>query len=119
MVRIRREEQEDHAIVEDITRKSFYNLYVPGCFEHYLVHIMRDHPDFVPELDFVIELDGQVVGNIMYTRARLVDEAGGEQEILTFGPVCIDVYKRQQAIGPPELRRGYRPVRESPLEPAG
>lgn len=98
MVRIRREEQEDHAIVEDITRKSFYNLYVPGCFEHYLVHIMRDHPDFVPELDFVIELDGQVVGNIMYTRARLVDEAGGEKEILTFGPVCI---------APEHQRKGY------------
>lgn len=59
---------------------------------------MRDHPDFVPELDFVIELDGQVVGNIMYTRARLVDEAGGEKEILTFGPVCI---------APEHQRKGY------------
>lgn len=64
-------------------------MYVPGCVEHYLVHIMRQHKDFLPELDFVVEVDGQVVGNIMYTKARLVDESGEEKEILTFGPVCI------------------------------
>ncbi len=98
MIRIRHEAPEDYAMVEDITRKAFYNLYVPGCFEHYLVHIMRSHPDFIPELDFVIELDGQIVGNIMYTKARLVDESGQEKPILTFGPVCI---------APEYQRKGY------------
>lgn len=68
---------------------SFYNLYVPGCVEHYLVHIMREHEDFLPELDFVMEVDGHIVGNIMYTKAKLKDEAGQEKEILTFGPLCI------------------------------
>ena len=89
MIQIRNEKETDYKKVEEITRKAFYNLYVPGCTEHYLVHIMRQHKDFVPELDFVIELDGDVIGNIMYTKARLVDEAGEEKEILTFGPVCI------------------------------
>ena len=56
MLTIRNETQADRQIVEDITRRAFYNLYVPGCGEHYLVHIMRDHPDFIPELDFVAEL---------------------------------------------------------------
>ena len=88
-VKIRNEKETDYKRVEEITRKAFYNLYVPGCTEHYLVHIMRDHEDFIPELDFVVELDGQVIGNIMYTKARLVDEAGEEKEIVTFGPVCI------------------------------
>ena len=50
---------------------------------------MRRHEDFIPELDFVAELDGQVIGNIMYTKAKLVDEAGTEKVILTFGPVSI------------------------------
>ena len=89
LITIRNETEKDYQTVEDITRKAFYNLYVPGCFEHYLVHIMRGHKDFIPELDFVIELDGQVIGNIMYTRSRLVDENGEEKNILTFGPVCI------------------------------
>ena len=89
MIVIRNETEKDYKTVEEITRKAFYNIYVPGCMEHYLVHIMRDHEDFIKELDFVIELDGKVIGNIMYTKAKLVDEAGEEKEILTFGPVSI------------------------------
>ena len=89
MIRIRNEEESDYETVEKITRQAFWNLYVPGCNEHYLVHVMRSHEDFLPELDLVIEVDGQVIGNIMYTKAKLVDESGNEKEILTFGPVCI------------------------------
>ncbi len=89
MLNIRNEKETDYKIVEDITRKAFYNVYVPGCMEHYLVHIMREHEDFISELDFVIELDGEIVGNIMYTKAKLTDEKGIEKEILTFGPVSV------------------------------
>ena len=86
---IRNEEPRDHEAVEALTRRAFYNLYVPGCVEHYLVHIMRQHEDFIPELDFVLEEDGRIIGNIMYTKAKLVNEAGREKEILTFGPICV------------------------------
>ena len=89
MFQIRNEKESDYQIVEEITRKAFYNVYAPGCMEHYLVHIMRQHADFIPELDFVAELNGNVIGNIMYTKAKLTDEAGLEKEILTFGPVSI------------------------------
>ena len=98
MIKIRNERETDYKTVEDITRKAFYNLYIPGCAEHYLVHIMRGHEDFIAELDFVIELDGQVIGNIMYTKAKLIDEAGTKKETLTFGPVCI---------APEHQRKGY------------
>lgn len=97
-VTIRQEERADYHRVEEITRKAFWNLYVPGCTEHYLAHILRDHPDFLPELDLVIELDRQIIGSIMYTRTRLVDEAGMEKPSLTFGPVSIL---------PEYQRRGY------------
>ena len=89
MLNIRNERESDYKNVEDITRKAFYNVYVPGCMEHYLVHIMRGHEDFIPELDFVIEVDGQTVGNIMYTKSKLTDKGGTEKEIVTFGPVSI------------------------------
>lgn len=98
MLNIRNEEQGDYEIVENMTRDAFYNLYVPGCVEHYLVHTMRDHPDFIRELDFVLELDGQVIGYIMYTKATLTDEAGNVKDIVTFGPLCIE---------PRHQRRGY------------
>lgn len=95
---IRNERKEDYRAVEEMTREAFYNLYVPGCSEHYLVHIMRDHPDFIPELDFVLEVDGQLAGNIMYTRAKLVDDQGNVKNILTFGPLTV---------APRHQRRGY------------
>lgn len=89
MIKIRNEEEADYERVEEITRKAFWNVYFPGCVEHYLVHVMRSHEDFLPELDLVIEVDDQIIGNIMYTKAKLVDESRKEKEILTFGPVCI------------------------------
>jgi predicted N-acetyltransferase YhbS len=89
MLYIRNEKETDYKLVEDITRKAFYNMYIPGCIEHYLVHIMRGHEDFIPELDFVLELDGKVIGNIMYTKAELTDEEGSKKEIVTFGPVSV------------------------------
>lgn len=89
LIKIRNETEKDYKIVEEITRKAFYNIYVPGCVEHYLVHIMRQHKDFIPELDFVMELDGRVIGNIMYTKARLAGEDGMEKKILTFGPISV------------------------------
>ncbi len=98
-IRIRNEAETDYARVEEITRKAFYNIYMPGCVEHYLVHIMRSHPDFVPELDLVMEVDDQVIGNIMYTKAKLVDESGQEKEILTFGPVCIMLEYQRMGYG--------------------
>ena len=70
MINIRNERKADYERVEEITRKAFYNRYIPGCVEHYLVHIMRQHEDFIPELDFVLELDGKIIGNIMYTKAK-------------------------------------------------
>ena len=95
---IRNERESDYNEVERITREAFYNLYIPGCMEHYLVRVMRGHEDFVPELDLVLELDGQVIGNIMYTKAALTDETGTKKEILTIGPVSI---------APEFQRKGY------------
>lgn len=98
MINIRNETPKDYEIVEKITRKAFYNMYIPGCVEHYLVHIMRDHEDFIKELDFVIEVDDKIIGNIMYTKAKLVDENNNQKDILTFGPISIL---------PEYQRRGY------------
>ena len=86
---IRNENEQDYRVVETITREAFWNLNVPGCDEHYLAHVLREHEDFIPELDLVVELDGQVIGNVMYTKSKLIDEAGEEKQILTFGPISI------------------------------
>ena len=95
---IRPEQPSDYRQVETIHRNAFWNLYVPGADEHYLAHIIRNHADFVPELDLVLERNAQVIGNI-YTKAKLVDENGNEKTILTFGPVAIDPAFQRQSFG--------------------
>jgi len=98
----------DYNTVENLTREAFYNLYVPGCVEHYLVHIMRKHEDFVPELDFVIELNGSVIGNIMYTKAKLADENGNKKDILTFGPICIKPKYQRMGYGKMLMEHSFK-----------
>ena len=86
---IRLETETDYRVVENINREAFWNLSVPGANEHYLAHVMRNHADFIPELDFIIEVDGQVIASIMYTKSKLIDEFGTEKIILSFGPICV------------------------------
>ena len=93
---IRLETEEDYRAVENLTREAFWNVYKPGADEHYFVHKMRLHDDFIPELAFVLEKDGEIIGSIMYTKAWLVGENGERKEILSFGPICVDPkYQRQ------------------------
>lgn len=107
-VEIRNETEKDFREVEELTREAFWNLYVPGCNEHYLAHVMRSHPDFVRELDFVAVLGGKIVGNIMYTKARLFDESGRETEILGFGPLSVLPEFQGKGIGSALVRHTVR-----------
>ena len=67
---VRNEEPKDHRRTEEVAREAFWNLYFPGAAEHYVVHKMRSHPDFIQELAFVIEVDGTVEGAIFYTHSK-------------------------------------------------
>ena len=109
---IRNERTDDYKTVEEITRKAFYNIYVPGCVEHYLVHTMREHEDFIPVLAFVLELDGRVIGNIMYTKAKLTDENGHVKEIVTFGPVSILPDDQRMGYGKMLMEHSFEKARE-------
>ncbi len=95
---IRLETEKDYRTVEELTREAFWNYYVPGCTEHYLCHTMRNHKDFIKELDYVIEVDGKIIGSVMYTKGKLTDENGEEKEVISFGPLCVH---------PDYQRKGY------------
>lgn len=96
---IRNEEQKDYRAVEELTREAFWNIYEPGCTEHYMVHMMRSHPDFVPELDLVAELDGKIIGSIVYAKSKLADDEGNIKDTLTFGPISIALEYQRKGIG--------------------
>ena len=95
---IRPENKEEYREVENLVRESFWNIYCPGCREHYVLKMLRDDPDFVRELDFVMEKDGKLIGQNIFVRAKISADDGRDIPILTMGPICIT----------PELkRRGY------------
>jgi len=92
------EKKEENREVENLVRESFWNVYRPGCLEHYVIHVLRDDPAFVKELDFVMEKDGRLIGQNMFMRTVIESDDGREIPVLTMGPICIT----------PELKRkGY------------
>ncbi|MDD4689451.1 MAG: N-acetyltransferase [Eubacteriales bacterium] len=95
---IRPETPKDHREVENLVRESFWNVYRPGCYEHYLIHVLRDKNEFVKELGFVMEQDGKIIGQNAFTKAEIKADDGRIIPVLTMGPICIT----------PELKRkGY------------
>ena len=95
-ITIRRETEKDYRVVEELVRESFWNVYRPGCYEHYVLHQLRDDPAFVPELDLVMEKDGQLIGQNMFMRAQIQADDGRRIPIWCMGPICIvPEYKRQ------------------------
>ena len=93
---IRLERKEEYREVENLVRESFWNVYRPGCLEHYVLNQLRNDPDFVPELDFVMEKNGVLIGQNIFMRAVIKSDDGRDIPIMTMGPVCIaPEYKRQ------------------------
>ena len=97
--RIRLEKIEERREVENLVREAFWNVYRPGCLEHYVLHCLREDPAFVPELDFVMEKDGRLIGQNIFMRAVINSDDGREIPIMTMGPICICPELKRQGYG--------------------
>lgn len=86
---LRNEQPKDYRIVEELTREAFWNHHVPGCDEHYLLHTMRNANSFIKELDMVAEVGRKIVGNIVYTKAAIIDDDDKSHEVILFGPLSV------------------------------
>lgn len=98
-INIRNEEPKDYRRVEEVAREAFWNLYFPGGHEHYVVHKMRSHPDFIKELAFVIEVDGKIEGAIFYTHSKIVSKDNKVYKTISFGPVFISPKFHRKGLG--------------------
>ena len=96
---IRPERKEEAREVENLVRESFWNVYRPGCLEHYVIHVLRDDPAFVPELDFVMEKDGRLIGQNMFMKTVIEADDGRVIEVLTMGPIGITPELKRQGYG--------------------
>ena len=86
---IRLEKTEEHRETETLVREAFWNVYRPGCLEHYVLNQLRSDEAFVPELNFVMEKDGRLIGQNMFMRAVIKADDGSDLPIMTMGPICI------------------------------
>lgn len=96
---IRLERKQEYRAVEALVREAFWNVYRPGCLEHYVLHQLRNDAAFVPELDFVMEKDGQLIGQTMFMRAEIQADDGRRIPIMTMGPICIARPFQRQGYG--------------------
>ena len=108
---IRNETPRDYAAVENVTREAFWNVYRPGCLEHYIVHVLRTDPAFVPELDLVLEDGGQLIGHILYMRAGIVCDNAQTLPVMTFGPVSIHPAYQRRGLGTLLIEESMRRAR--------
>lgn len=109
---IRTETEEDYRKVEEMTKKAFWNVNIPGCEEHYMLHCMRSHKDFIPELDLVLEIDGEIIAHVAYVKSHLVDAEGNEKEILSFGPLSVHPDYQRQGYGKKILKYSFEKALE-------
>lgn len=96
---IRNETPDDYRLVENLIRESFWNVYRPGCLEHYVIHVLRDDPAFVKELSFVMEGNGEIIGQNMFMHALISADDGRQIPIMTMGPICIANHLKRQGYG--------------------
>ena len=96
---VRNEKVEDKRRVEEVAREAFWNLYYPGCEEHAVINKLRGYKDFIPELTFVIEVDGEIVGSIFYSHSKIISKDGTEYNTISFGPVSILPSLHRKGIG--------------------
>ena len=96
---IRPEREEDYGNVENLIRESFWNVYRPGCSEHYVMHVLRSDPAFVKELDYVMEKDGILIGQNMFMKTVINADSGSDVDVLTMGPICITPSLKRKGYG--------------------
>lgn len=96
---IRLESPEEQHETENLVREAFWNVYRPGCLEHYVLHCLRNDPAFIPELNFVMEKDGRLIGQNMFMHTHIKTDDGLDLPIMTMGPICIAPAFQRQGYG--------------------
>ncbi len=105
---IRHERQEEQRQVENLVREAFWNVYRPGCLEHYVLKQLRHDKAFVPELNFVMELAGRLIGQVIFMEAEIAADDGRSIPIMTMGPICIAPEYKRQGYGKILLEYGFQ-----------
>lgn len=106
------ETSDDYYEVENLTREAFWNVYRPGCLEHYVLHRYRTRPDFIPELSLCLTADGKIIAHVMYAHSEIHADDGRIVPIMTFGPISVDPDFQRQGYGTILLQHSMEKAKE-------
>lgn len=109
---IRNETKDDYKKSENLTREAFWNVYRPGCTEHFVLYKFRESKNYIPELSFVMEKDGEMIGHVMYAHSHIKSYDGKTIPIMTFGPISIAPEYKGQGYGTRLLRYSMQKAKE-------
>lgn len=109
---IRNETKDDYKKSENLTREAFWNVYRPGCTEHFVLNKFRESKNYIPELSFVMEKDGEMIGHVMYAHSHIKSYDGKTIPIMTFGPISIAPEYKRQGYGTRLLRYSMQKAKE-------
>lgn len=109
---IRNETKDDYKKSENLTREAFWNVYRPGCTEHFVLNKFRESKNYIPELSFVMEKDGKMIGHVMYAHSHIKSYDGKTIPIMTFGPISIAPEYKGQGYGTRLLRYSMQKAKE-------
>ncbi len=98
MFEIRPENEKDYLEVENLVRNSFWNIYRPGAYEHFIVHNLREDESFISKLAYVIEKDDKIIGHINYSKGK-IDYVDSSKPAVILGPLAIDKDFQSQGYG--------------------
>lgn len=96
---IRLETINDYLETENVVREAFWNHYSPGCYEHYLLHCIRNTPDFISDLNYVAVIDNKIVGSIVFMKGAIQTENKQVHTVLTLGPIAVHPTYQNKGIG--------------------
>ena len=119
-VTIRPEEHRDYKSIVSLILRSFQEGtdYSDGTDIIALVEEIRDSKYYIPELSYVAELDGKVVGHFLFSKFPLspTREGGHDDEtesgIVMLAPVSVHADCFRRGIGTSMLLQGMEKVRE-------
>ena len=98
-IKLRLEQPEDYRQTENMTREAFWNIYSPGCCEHYLLHVMRSRPAFVGELDYVAKDGDRIIGNVVCVKGIIHGDDGQDYQVMSLGPISVLPQYQRSGVG--------------------
>ena len=103
---IRQEKSKEFHLIHSLIKAAFDSAEHVDGNEQDLVDALRKGDSYIPELSLVAEIDGKIVGLIMFTKLRI-----GNSTQLALAPLSVLPEYQKQGIGTALIHEGHKRAR--------